>query len=172
MKFIRRLSDFLEKLASYTAAFLLAAMVVIVFAQVIVRIIKGSLPWSEEIARYCMVYLAMLGSSVGVKKMDLVAVEILYIKMPAKVKKLIDIVVSLSIVAVAILFIYFGSKLVGITLMQKSPVLKIKMGYVYAAIVISAVMMLIHIIASFSQRFMSGGKDKANEELIKGGQNV
>ncbi len=49
-----------------TAALLLVAMSTILFAQVIYRyLLELPLPWSEEAARFCLVWFAMLAASVA-----------------------------------------------------------------------------------------------------------
>ncbi|MPM95262.1 hypothetical protein SDC9_142416 [bioreactor metagenome] len=40
-----------------------------------------------------------------------------------------------------------GSKVVKVTLMQLSPAMKVKMGYIYLAIVIGGILMMIHLLA-------------------------
>lgn len=50
------------------AAIAFAVMVICYFISVVNRnIIKLSVPWTEELALYCMVYMALLGMEVGLR---------------------------------------------------------------------------------------------------------
>ena len=59
MKWIKKLADNFE---GYCCAVMLAVMSVVVFMQVVFRfLIKSSLPWSEELSRYLLVYITYFG---------------------------------------------------------------------------------------------------------------
>lgn len=75
MELIHRTSELLNSLVEKTICLLLAGMTAVTFAQVVCRLIQGSLPWSEELSRYMMVYLTFLGLSVGVKRGVLINIE-------------------------------------------------------------------------------------------------
>lgn len=77
----------LDKIEIFIVTILLGAMIVVVFLQVFFRfIIKGSLPWSEELARYLMVWTVFIGASIGAKEGAHIGVEALVSIFPAKVK--------------------------------------------------------------------------------------
>ncbi len=144
MEKLNKINDMISKIIQVIAGVLLAIMVVVTFWQVVVRLIKGSLPWSEEAARYMQVYLTFLGVSVGVKYNELVAVEAIYDAVPNAMKKGIRVFVHLVIGFVLAILIVYGMKLVQITLIQSSPVMGIKMGYIYFAIVLGSALMFVH----------------------------
>ena len=77
MSFFRKTLDRVNALAEYAVCALLAVMVVVVFLQVIFRfIIRSSLPWSEELSRYVMVWIVFLGASIGIKRKSHIGVEV------------------------------------------------------------------------------------------------
>ena len=65
MSWLNKISDGANKAAEYLVALLLAMMSVVVFVQVIGRWTRLSLPWSEEFARYAMIYMVYIGTSAG-----------------------------------------------------------------------------------------------------------
>ncbi len=75
VQWLQKTSDVLNKVAVVFLGIALAVMTVVVFAQVIFRMIGASLPWSEEFARYTMVFLTYIGASVGVKYKSHISVE-------------------------------------------------------------------------------------------------
>ena len=64
MNRINRIYDKFNKLNEYFIIGLMAAMCLVLLAQVISRYLFGKpLTWSEELARYMFVWLALLGSA-------------------------------------------------------------------------------------------------------------
>ena len=59
---------------------------------------------------------------------------------------------------------YYGMKLVGVTMMQKSPAMQIKMGYVYFALVLGGVLMLLHSINEIVN-VLTGYEPENHEEV-------
>ena len=71
--------DIAEKLTGYVLYILVGFMVVVVFLQVIFRfILHASLPWSEEASRYIMIWISLLGASVGLRHKAHIGVEALF----------------------------------------------------------------------------------------------
>ncbi len=138
---LKKINDFLYKVLGYILVVLLAAMVAIIFLQVVYRIRKGALTWSEELARYIMIYLTFIGAALAVREQSLISVEAVMVLLPPGVRKIISIVVDILTEVVFIIMIYFGFKLFKVTMTQISPVLKIPMGYIYLAIVIGFFLM-------------------------------
>jgi len=148
MGLIKKLSDKLSKGTEIVIGLLLAVMSIVVFLQVIYRyVFHASLPWSEEFARYLLIYLTFLGASVAVKKNAHIGVEAIVKLLPHSVAKAAEWIANvLSFLFFAILVVC-GSKVVKVTLMQLSPAMKVKMGYIYLAIVIGGILMMIHLLA-------------------------
>lgn len=144
MRWLNRLSDVVNTVAEYFCAIALGIMSVVVFAQVIFRLTAGSLPWSEELARYLMIYMVYVGTSIGVKRGTHIAVEVIMDRCPATVQKIVEILVDLMMIAAFVILCYYGMKIVTLTMVQKSPAMQIKMGYVYLSMVVGGALMLLH----------------------------
>ena len=64
-----RISDFLNRICERALIILLAAMAVAVFLQVLFRyLLHLPLFWTEEFARYCLVWASLLGAAVALKR--------------------------------------------------------------------------------------------------------
>ncbi len=60
--------NYLDYFEEYFCMALLAFMTVLIFAQVVLRyVFSNSLSWSEELARYCFIWLSWIGASYCVK---------------------------------------------------------------------------------------------------------
>ena len=136
MGVLNKLSDIVNTLVEYVVAILMGLMTIVVFVQVIFRLAAGSLPWSEELARYMMIYLVYLGASVGVKYGNHIAVEFLSTMLPKKGQDILEVLVDLLMLLCFAVIIYYGFKVVNVTMMQKSPAMQLKMGYIYFSLVL------------------------------------
>jgi TRAP-type C4-dicarboxylate transport system permease small subunit len=167
MKFLHKLSNVLESVTLWFIALALAAMTVVVFAQVVAREISASLPWSEELSRYLMIYLTYLGVSVGVKRKSHIAVEFVTGKFPVKVQNTIEAATNIVCILCCAIIVIYGVQLVDITMMQKSPALRIPMGIAYFSLVLGGSLMIIQFIVNtldtFRDIFINGdGKEVAS----------
>ena len=81
-KALRFLDNNLEKIICVTC---LALMSVIIVAQVFFRyVLKNSISWSEEIARYLFIWLIYIGISYGVKMDRHISVDAVCAMLPAE----------------------------------------------------------------------------------------
>ena len=144
MQWLQKISDALNKFAVVFLGIALAVMTAVVFAQVVFRKIGASLPWSEEFARYTMIFLTYIGASIGVKYKFHISVEAVVGILPKKLQDIAEVLIDILLMVTFYILIRYGIKVVGITLNQQSPAMKIKMGYMYSALVIGGIFMAIH----------------------------
>ena len=126
--------------------FLLAAMSVIVFVNVIVRYVtEASLPWSEEVSRHMMIWLTFLGGGLVLRSGGHIAIDNLQDAVPPKVARLLRVVVFLLMTLFFGLLLYFGCIYVSRTMMQTTAATEIPFGYVYLAMPVGTALMLVHL---------------------------
>ena len=86
---------------------LLAAISVIMMTQVVARSIFSSMSWPEEFSRYCYIWTVFLSLGYTIKKGNMLRVGILMDMLPHKLRKSIEILTNLIMLALfAILFYY------------------------------------------------------------------
>lgn len=89
---------YLAKLTIYVVIVLTAIMVVTVLLGVFFRyVIHNSLSWSEELARYLMIWAALLSINVGIKYKEHVGIQIALRKLPMKIARIINVFVNIII---------------------------------------------------------------------------
>lgn len=150
---LKKINDFLYRVLGYILVVLLSAMVAIIFLQVVYRIKKGALTWSEESARYIMIYLTFIGAALAVRDKSLISVEAVMVKLPPKIRHIINIIVEIVTEIVFFIMIYYGFRLFKLTMTQISPVLKIPMGYIYFAIVLGFFLMAVFNLENIGELF-------------------
>ena len=120
-------------------------MAVVVFLQVIFRyVLNLPLFWTEEFARYCLVWSSLLGSAVAVKRGQHIAVTIFMERLPPRLRRRLSIIALLSVAAILTIILWGGIQLVAITRAQISPALRIPMSVPYLAVPVGAALMLLH----------------------------
>jgi C4-dicarboxylate transporter DctQ subunit len=109
-----------DKIISRIICVLFLAMVICIFIGVINRaVIKASIPWTEEIARYSMIWMTFLSIGMGLKKGAHIGVEILVSKL-APVKRHIFNIIAISFFIIFSLVIIITSfSIIGIQINTK-----------------------------------------------------
>ncbi len=128
---------------------LLAALTLLVGVQIAGRFVCAySIFWSDELARFLMVWAAFVGMSVGVRCSSHPRVDSLVRALPPAAAR----TVFVAAVACSHLFFFlvmagYGTLLVQRTWLQRSPRLGLRMGLPYLAVLVAGVLMGLHTIA-------------------------
>ena len=87
----------LNNLEGYFCVGSLAVMSVVIFWQVVCRyVLKSSLPWSEELSRYLLVWTSFIGGAYGVRLGAHIGVEAFTLLLPKKAQKALAILVMIA----------------------------------------------------------------------------
>jgi len=103
---MNRLDSVLTKCETVLATVVVSIMVVSIFLQVFFRyVMQMGLPWSEEVARYAMIYLIFLGVSIGTRQGAHIGIDAFVNMLSPSVRKAVAVLVSvISLVVLAVLF--------------------------------------------------------------------
>ena len=131
-----RLKKFWDNFEGYCCVVMLTAMSIIVFVQVVCRFLRASLPWSEEVTRYLLVWTTFMGGAYGVRHGAHVGIEAFLFLIPKKIKKAVGILVMVCCLVLCIVIVRISWNLVLSIVARKqlSPAMRIPMGYAYSAI--------------------------------------
>ena len=145
MNVFRKLLDRTQQFTEYLLCLMVAAMVIIVFAQVIFRfVLHASLPWSEEASRYIMVWISMLGASIGIRRKGHIGIEAMVMLLSARLKKAMSVATTLLACGFFIGMIFYGIRICGVVAAQESPAMEISMAIPYASIIAGGALMLLY----------------------------
>lgn len=141
MKAINKVVRGITAVELAASALTFTAMVICYFISVVNRnIIKGSMPWTEELALYAMVYMVLLGTELGLRDGTQVSVTALTSKLEGKLAgRIIDVIARLALLFFVFMMFRYGCALVGkqIQTAQLSPVMKIPMYVLYLSLPVS-----------------------------------
>lgn len=137
-----------DKITRQILVFILGMMVINVIWQVFTRYILA-LPssWTEELTRFLMIWLGILGAAYVSGQKKHIAITLLPSKMkPSSQRKLDRFIAVLIIIFVLSVFVLGGSRLVYITfvLEQYSPALNLPLGIVYSILPISGLLIIFY----------------------------
>ncbi len=147
--FAERVSDAVDRAVTFLAVCTLFAMTVVITAQIVFRFFFTALSWSEELARYLMVWLTFLGASSGVKRGAHIAVTFAVSALPAGLKKWMAGLVYLLSLYFFCLVAFYGVKLMEFQAYQVSAGLGVSMRYVYLSIPVGCSFCAVHLVAHF-----------------------
>ena len=150
---INKISDFVDNLCSVIVVVLLAGMVLVTSAQIICRVFFSALSWSEEVARYLLVWSTFIGAGCVYKRGGHISVLVVQDLLSPKLQKLVKILVHVLCGAFFVLAVYYGFKYTGKQGTQLSAALRIPMSLMYMAIPVGSGVMLLHALNSIIQIF-------------------
>jgi TRAP-type C4-dicarboxylate transport system permease small subunit len=122
---------------------LMGAMVINVLWQVFTRfVIRDPSSFTEEAARYMMIWVGLLGSAYAAGKKSHLALDLITAKLQGGRKRASEIIIQLFVLVFTLaVMVGGGGRLVWIQLSlgQQSAALQLKLGYVYLAVPIAGV---------------------------------
>lgn len=160
MKIKQLLDKSLEVLVMVSVGFL----VIDVLWQVFTRYVLGDpSSWTEELATFLLIWVALLGSAVALGRGAHLGIDYFVSKLPARDRLRIELFVFACMTLFSLLVMVIGG--IGLvvrtfSLQQISPALHLQMGYVYLAVPISGVFLVLYSVIGFGERlnsFRQGG---------------
>ena len=162
MRSIVWLVDRLNLVLTYVIGLLLAVMAFAVLTQVVVRFvltavgINLSAAWTEEVARYVLIWIVFLGAGIGCRRRQLISLEFVVRwlpSLPGQALVHLGLVVCIGffglLVSVGFAFMELGS-------VETSPVMQVPKAWVYAAMPAGASLMILNTAVLMAETLMRG----------------
>lgn len=138
----------LDKITARLLIFLMAMMTVNVVWQVVSRYLLGApSSWTEELARFLLIWLGLLGAAYVAGQKKHLAITLLPSKLTQKKRQGLERLIAVLIIIFALVaFVVGGASLVYITfdLEQNSAALGIPLGVVYAVVPLSGLLVVLY----------------------------
>lgn len=164
---MKKAPQWLQHLENLVLVIAFAVMVISIFVQVVNRnIFKIPVSGFEEAAKYCMVYMVMLGTELGLRDGSQIAVTGVVDKFKGKSKKIIQIIAKVIVIAFSAAMFNSSISMVAkqAQIGQKSPGLGIPMTVPYSALLISFGLIVVVQIAVLIQMILNFNKPDEPEE--------
>jgi TRAP-type C4-dicarboxylate transport system permease small subunit len=142
---MNKVSDALNRLSEWALVVFLSAMTLVVFLEILFRyVFHLPLFWTEEFARYCLVWASLLGATIAFKRGEHIAVTFFLDRLPPRSRRVLGFAAEVSVAVILVVILWGGIHLITVTSRQLSPALRISMAIPYAALPIAAAVMLVH----------------------------
>ena len=161
-KVVDTLYSALEQIMRWTTIVLLVMMVVIVFANVVSRYyLHASLAWSEEVARFMLVWLVFIGSFLAYIHDEHLGLDILVTKFSPQVRRAVAVCTNLLIIFALYAVMEGGYLLMRDNFDWLSSAAEIPQGYVYFIVPFVCGLMILQ--AVLKTYYLLAGKDQRQE---------
>ena len=143
---------------------LLAAMACIVFANVVLRYTTGdSIVWAEEVARHMMIWVTFLGAGLVLRYGGHVAIDNLHRAVSKCSAQIIRAIVAAGLAIFFVVMTVASSQYVYATRFQTTAATDIPISYIYAAMPVGFVLMLVHLLFIVRVYITAGGYAVSDE---------
>lgn len=152
MEFINKFYKYLNKLEEFFIVLFMSIMIINVSLGVFYRyVLNNPLTWTEELARYLMIWFAFIGMSLALKEEMHVGISIFIDLLPTKLKIVVKVLGNILIMVFLLFLLRYSINHLRIVRIQTSPALGIKMIWAYISVTIGAVLMILENIRLFCQ---------------------
>jgi TRAP-type C4-dicarboxylate transport system permease small subunit len=153
---MQRIRSIVDQALKWMVIVLMGVMVLNVLWQVFTRfVLKDPSSYTEELARYLLIWVGLLGASYAASRKMHLAIDILTMRLRGKAQHYSEMVIYLGVFLFALFVMVFGGmRLVNLTLtlQQISAALQVKLGYVYLALPLSGVLIMFYAGLFFAER--------------------
>lgn len=163
MSVLERLSISCNRTIEGALLFLGLTMTAIVILQVFSRYaLNHSLFWSEELARYLLVWLTFLGATVAYRRHMHPSVDLLFKRLGRPARKRLKMLVHLFSLLFFSILIWYGATFSYFVRMQTTPALALPKWLIFAIIPLSGIIFTLHGLA-----FLSGELNPPKQDRVK-----
>ncbi len=145
---LQNIKQAVDKVLEWILIVLMAANVVNVLWQVFTRfVLKNPSSFTEELARYLLIWIGLLGASYVAGRKKHLAIDVLVNQFTKRTKHLAECLIEVSILVFSLFVMVFGGVrlvIITLTLNQISAVLRIKLGYVYLVLPLSGLLLMFY----------------------------
>jgi TRAP-type C4-dicarboxylate transport system permease small subunit len=140
-----KLMDLLDVLVRKLLIVLSGLMTVVIILQVVCRyVLKNPLAWTEELARYLMIWMAFIGSSCVIKKWDNIYVDAFINMFKKKPKKVMFLVQKFVILGLLFYSFYLCITVFPrVSVFQRMPVMGLSMLWAQSSMVVGFLFMIL-----------------------------
>lgn len=154
-----KLRDTVKAVLQYIGCICLILVSVVLFAQTAARyLFHYSFFWADELAKYSVIWGALLCSAAGLSDRAHTALDFVFSKLPIKLQNILRLVLDLVYTA-----FYFSLSNVKLGMKAVSAGLGIRMGYVYLALTVTMAFMVFFLIYNIADdiKIMRGAEKEA-----------
>ena len=161
---MKKLEHYFVTLNGWLLIAMMAGMTLVVGANIALRYSTGhSLPWADETARYLMIWMAFSGAGLILRSGGHVAISNLQDALPSAGQKLLRGAIVLGLLMFFGFMVYVGLQYAQRMQYQVTPALRLPFLYVYAAMPIGFLLLMVHLLL-ITHPFITAGRYKRADD--------
>lgn len=155
-----KIVSFIDKhLEEVLCAVLLAVMTIVIFLQIVLRLLGLPLSWTEEIGRYMFIWLIYIGCASAIRKRKHISVELLDLFLKERGKFVLNIISNVVFLIFAVILTYYSFSVVQRVSAQLSPAIRMPMSIPYSSVLVGGALMVVRLIQDTIARFKERKKE-------------
>lgn len=167
MEQYRRVVDGMNVVIRWVLAALMLIMTVLIGWQVMARFIIGdSLTFSEEVSRFVMVWLVIVGAAYAAKNGRLMKVDIVEHMLSGKAKQTVIMIAGLLSIVFYLVLVVFGFFIVNAVSYQLTPATEVSMSIPMAALPVGGILLIINTIHQMFGVSLGVEEESEIDELV------
>ncbi|UDM07089.1 TRAP transporter small permease [Halomonas sp. NyZ770] len=144
----------------------MAALIGVITLQIVSRVFFSAVGWTEEVARFLLVWITFLAGTLAFQRGRHIAVTFAVDALPLPLRKLARLAALAIVLAFMITLVVIGHRYMQVQSFQKSAALRLSMTYVYAVIPLSAGIMAWYALVDMIEVLVHGQHITAQEEVL------
>ncbi|MGY2464060.1 TRAP transporter small permease [Vreelandella sulfidaeris] len=163
---LQRTERFLDAILQPVVFAGMAALIGVITLQIVSRVLFTAVGWTEEVARFLLVWITFLAGTLAFQRGRHIAVTFVVDALPGRLCQIARIAALLVVLAFMITLIVIGYRYMQVQSFQKSASLRLSMTYVYAVMPICAAMMAWYALVDIIELLINGKTSQPQEESL------
>lgn len=157
----------LDKILEWAVTLNFMLMILVVMLQVIARYaLPWSPHWTEELARFCFIYMVSLGAGLAIQDRAYVNVTTLLNMFQGRARFVMDCLILLGIILLMLVMFIYSIPLIGIVTLQTSAALQINMGFIYFSMCCMSFFVILYALVQLRDNYRIYKQSKTNPEIF------
>lgn len=163
---LRRVERGLDGLIQPVVFMGMAALIGVITLQIVSRVLFTAVEWTEEVARFLLVWLTFLAGTLAFQRGRHIAVTFAVDALPARLRQLARLLATLVIIAFLIALAIISVRYMQVQSFQKAAALRVPMSYVYAVVPLCAGVMAWYALVDAVELMLTGDTHEPREEML------
>ncbi len=147
---VQKVYSTIEEILKVIVFIFLALMVVNIFGNVLLRyVFRYPIAWTEELARYLMIWFGFIGMSLALKYDEHVYISFVTKLFPKKVERFLIFLSRIVMLIFLIAVLIYSIKVIPVLSRQKSTALQVPMYIPYLSVTFGSALMILHVFYLF-----------------------
>lgn len=157
-----RMLDRVNLVARYGVGALLGVATISVTYQILIRFVLDyfgvniAAPWTEEVARYALIWVVFIGAGIVCRYSGLIAVDIVPHALPFPYGSYVKIIAILVTIAFFGVLAWIGLEFAATGSIETSPVMRIPMSFVYLSVPVGSLLAVVNLTALLLEGILLG----------------